>query len=48
MQIRVSTEDGVPIYLQIVRQVKYLIATGRLAAGDSVPPIRGLAQQLLG
>jgi GntR family transcriptional regulator len=36
-----------PIYLQIVNQVKYLVAAGRLAAGQEVPPIRALAEQLL-
>ena len=47
MQIHVSAQDGVPIYLQIVNQVKYLVASGRLAPGDEVPPIRALAQQLV-
>ncbi len=47
MQIHVSAHDGVPIYLQIVNQVKYLVASGRLAPGDEVPPIRTLAQQLV-
>ena len=47
MQIHVSANDGVPIYLQIVNQVKYLVAAGRLAPGEEVPPIRTLAQQLV-
>ena len=47
MQIHVSPADGVPIYLQIVNQVKYLISSGRLAAGEELPPIRTLAEQLL-
>jgi GntR family transcriptional regulator len=38
--------DGVPIYLQIVIQVKYLVASGRLAPGEELPPIRTLAEQL--
>jgi GntR family transcriptional regulator len=38
--------DGVPIYLQIVTQVKYLVASGRLAPGEELPPIRTLAEQL--
>lgn len=36
-----------PIYLQIVNQVKYLVASGRLDAGEELPPIRTLAEQLL-
>jgi GntR family transcriptional regulator len=47
MHIHISTADGVPIYLQIVQQVKYLVASGRLAPGDELPPIRVLAEQLL-
>src|SRR5688572_7186529 len=47
MQIRISANDGVPIYQQIVNQVKYLVACGRLAAGEELPPIRVLAEQLL-
>jgi len=47
MQLHISTGDGVPIYLQIANQVKYLVAAGRLAAGDEIPPIRVLAHQLL-
>src|SRR2546430_7741211 len=47
MQLHISSQDGVPIYLQIVNQVKYLVASGRLAAGDELPPIRTLAEQLL-
>ena len=45
MQIHIS-KDGVPIYLQIVNQVKYLVASGRLAPGEELPPIRDLAKQL--
>ena len=47
MQIHISPSDGVPIYLQIVNQVKYLVASGRLAPGEELPPIRALAEQLL-
>ncbi len=47
MHIHISTQDGVPIYRQIVNQIKRLVASGRLKAGDEIPPIRHLAQQLL-
>jgi GntR family transcriptional regulator len=47
MQLHISIGDGVPIYLQIANQVKYLAASGRLASGDEIPPIRVLAHQLL-
>src|SRR3954466_4704467 len=47
MQIHISTADGVPIYLQIVNQIKYLVSSGRLTAGEELPPIRALAEQLV-
>jgi GntR family transcriptional regulator len=46
MDIRIAT-DGVPIYLQIVNQVKYLVAAGRLAPGEELPAIRVLAERLM-
>ena len=47
MRIRISLQDGAPIYLQIVRQVKFLAASGRLSPGDKLPPVRKLAQDLM-
>ncbi|HRI88170.1 MAG TPA: GntR family transcriptional regulator [Candidatus Hydrogenedentes bacterium] len=47
MNIHLSTNNGVPIYRQIVSQVKYLVASGRLLPSDEVPPIRVLAERLL-
>jgi GntR family transcriptional regulator len=46
MDIHISPHDGVPIYLQIVNQVKYLVAAGRLAPGEELPAIRVLAERL--
>jgi len=45
--MQISPHDGVPIYLQIVNQVKYLVSSGRLVAGEELPAIRMLAEQLL-
>lgn len=47
MHIHIAANDGVPIYLQIMNQIKYLVASGRLASGEELPPIRVLAEQLL-
>ena len=47
MQIHIAAGDGVPIYLQIANQVKYLVASGRLAPGEEMPPIRVLAERLV-
>jgi GntR family transcriptional regulator len=47
VHIRITSSDGIPIYLQIVNQVKYLVASGRLSPDEELPPIRVLAEQLL-
>jgi GntR family transcriptional regulator len=47
LQIHISSTDGVPIYLQIVNQIKYLVSSGRLVGGEELAPIRVLAEKLL-
>ena len=47
VHIHIATNDGVPIYLQIVNQIKYLVGSNRLMSGEELPPIRVLAEQLL-
>lgn len=47
MQIHINAHDGVPIYLQVVNQIRYQVAAGRLAAGAELPPIRVLAEKLV-
>jgi GntR family transcriptional regulator len=47
VQIHIAPGDGVPIYLQIVNQVKYLVGSGRLSSGEELPPIRVLAERLI-
>jgi GntR family transcriptional regulator len=46
MRIRVDPNDGVPLGVQIVRQIRLAVAAGRLAPGDQLPPARELAAQL--
>ena len=46
MQLRISDHEGVPIYLQLVRQIKYLVSTGQLTDDQQLPPVRKLAEQL--
>ena len=47
LQVTINPSDGAPIYLQLVRQIKRLVAVGRLQPGDELPPVRALAQRLL-
>jgi len=46
VDITINLTDGVPIYRQIVNQVKYLAASGLIQPGEELPPIRTLALQL--
>jgi GntR family transcriptional regulator len=46
MRIRIAPGDWVPIYIQIVKQVNRLVASGRLSPGDELPSVRVLAEQL--
>ena len=43
---QISTSSGVPIYRQIIDQVKTMIATGRLELGVFLPSVRQVAEEL--
>jgi GntR family transcriptional regulator len=47
MKIHISPTSGVPIYLQIVNQVRQMVGSGGLGPGEELPPIRVLAEKLL-
>ncbi len=47
MQIHVNEADGTPYYQQVVNQVKFLVASGRLEAEEKLPSVRRLAEQLM-
>src|SRR5262245_25812497 len=44
--VQVNFKSGVPVYLQIVQQVKAAAASGALKTGDSLPSVRTLAEEL--
>ena len=46
MDIMISNSSGKPIYEQITSQIKNLIMTGELKAGDPLPSMRLLAKEL--
>ena len=46
MFINIDLHSGVPVYRQIMDQVRFMIAAGSLRAGEEIPPIRGLAAAL--
>ena len=43
---QVNISSGVPIYRQLMDQVRTLVASGRLAPGDLLPSVRQLGQDL--
>jgi GntR family transcriptional regulator len=47
MIFRTNPSLGVPIYLQLMEQVKHAIETGALRPGDQLPGIRPLAEELV-
>ena len=46
MDIIISNSSSKPIYEQIISQMKGLILSGAIAAGDALPSIRFLAKEL--
>ena len=47
MLFRPNPSSGVPIYLQLMEQVKHNIETGALRPGEQLPGIRPLAEELV-
>src|SRR5258705_9518740 len=47
MLFRPNPSSGVPIYLQLMEQVKHAIETGALRPGDQLPGMRPLAEELV-
>ena len=45
-QLRLDLRSGVPVYRQIIDQVRAGMAAGALAAGDQLPTVRQLAVDL--
>jgi GntR family transcriptional regulator len=44
---RPNPSSGVPVYLQLMEQVKHAVDTGALRAGEQLPGIRPLAEELV-
>ncbi len=47
LALQISTGSSVPIYRQIVDQVRCAVAGGQLHVGDRLPSVRALAERLL-
>lgn len=46
MKFVIDTKSGVPLYRQIIEQVKFGIARAKLTPGDQLPTVRQLAVDL--
>lgn len=46
MLLHVDVRNGLAVYDQIVRQVKFAVAEGALCSGEMVPSVRELAREL--
>jgi GntR family transcriptional regulator len=46
MQLSIEPNNGIPIYEQLIRQVKFAVAEGVVVPGQLVPSVRELAKSL--
>ena len=46
LHFQIDPRSGVPVYRQMIDQVKYYVAAGTLAPGAQLPSIRELAERL--
>jgi len=44
---RLNPSSGTPLYLQLVEHLKHSIATGAIRAGEQLPSVRKMAEDLL-
>ena len=44
MNLRINFSSGVPIYLQLIEQIKHAVETGAIRSGEQLPTIRSVAE----
>lgn len=47
MIFRINPPSGIPLYKQLMEQVKHAVETGALREGDQLPTIRKVAEDLI-
>src|SRR3989441_13254130 len=47
MILRLNPASGVPLYFQLIEQVKHAIETGAIRAGEQLPSVRQMAEDLV-
>jgi GntR family transcriptional regulator len=46
MNLRINFSSGVPIYQQLMEQIKHAVETGAIRGGEQLPTIRKIAEEL--
>ncbi len=46
LHIQIDPHSGIPVYRQVMDQVRYYVASGTLRTGDRLPSIRSLSKAL--
>src|SRR5262245_6145358 len=47
MTLHLNPDSGVPLYLQLIEQIKHAIESGAIAAGEQLPSVRQMAEDIL-
>jgi GntR family transcriptional regulator len=47
MKLHLNPASGVPLYLQLIEQVKHAIETGAIRTGEQLPSVRQMAEDLV-
>ncbi|MBX3419857.1 MAG: GntR family transcriptional regulator [Pirellulaceae bacterium] len=46
MFFEIDVSNGVPVYEQVARQIKFAVAAGSLVPGEMIPSVREMAREL--
>jgi GntR family transcriptional regulator len=47
MPLQLNPSSGIPLYLQLIEQIKHAIEAGAMRAGDQLPSVRQMAEELM-
>jgi len=47
MILRLNPSSGIPLYLQLMEQIKHAVETEAIRAGDQLPSVRKLAEEMV-
>jgi GntR family transcriptional regulator len=47
MPLQLNPSSGVPLYLQLIEQIKHAIEAGAMRTGEQLPSVRQMAEELM-